>query len=93
MLIASVLDPIAAKLGYTPKMEADDARDKLMSQIKASYNAKDKLVTMTAQATSPQAAQALANDVLAQVYVQTQPRDSDKQSLQKHLNCKPEKKN
>ena len=85
MLTASVLDPIAAKLGYTPKMEADDARDKLRKEIKASYNAKDKLVTLTAQATSPQAAQALANDVLEQVYVQTQPRDSAKQSLQKQL--------
>ncbi len=85
MLTASVLDPIAAKLGYTPKMEADDARDKLKKEIKASYNAKDKLVTLTVQATSPQAAQALANDVLAQVYAQTQPRDSAKQSLQKQL--------
>ncbi len=85
MLTASVLDPIAAKLGYTPKMEADDARDKLKKEIKASYNAKDKLVTLTAQSTSPQSAQALANDVLAQVYVQTQPRDSAKQSLQKQL--------
>lgn len=85
MLTASVLDPIAAKLGYTPKMEADDARDKLKKEIKASYNAKDKLVTLTAQATSPQAAQALANDVLVQVYAQTQPRDSAKQSLQKQL--------
>ena len=34
MLTASVLDPIAAKLGYTPKMEADDARDKLQKEIK-----------------------------------------------------------
>jgi capsular polysaccharide biosynthesis protein len=85
MLTASVLDPVAAKLGYTPKMEADDARDQLKKEIKASYNAKDKLITLTAQATSPQAAQALANDVLAQVYVQTQPRDSAKQTLQKQL--------
>jgi uncharacterized protein involved in exopolysaccharide biosynthesis len=85
MLNASVLDPIAAKLGYTPKMEADDARDKLQKEIKASYNVKDKLVTVTAQASSPQAAQALASDVLAQIYVQTQPRDSAQQRLQKQL--------
>jgi len=85
MVTASVLVPVAAKLGYTPKMEADDARDQLKKEIKASYNAKDKLVTLAAQATSPQAAQALANDVLAQVYVQTQPRDSAKQTLQKQL--------
>ena len=85
MLTASVLDPIAAKLGYTPKMEADDARDKLQKEIKASYNVKDKLITVTAQASSPQAAQALASDVLAQIYVQTQPRDSAQQRLQKQL--------
>lgn len=85
MLTASVLDPIAAKLGYTPKMEADDARDKLQKEIKASYNVKDKLVTLITQGTSPQAAQALANDVLVQVYVQTQPRDSAQQRLQKQL--------
>lgn len=85
MLTASVLDPIAAKLGYTPKMEADDAREKLKKVIKASYNSKEKLVTLTAQASSPEDAQTLANDVLALVYVQTQPRDSAKQSLQKQL--------
>jgi uncharacterized protein involved in exopolysaccharide biosynthesis len=85
MLTASVLDPIAAKLGYTPKLEADDARDKLQKEIKASYNVKDKLITVTAQASSPQAAQALASDVLAQIYVQTQPRDSAQQRLQKQL--------
>jgi uncharacterized protein involved in exopolysaccharide biosynthesis len=85
MLTASVLDPIAAKLEYTPKMKADDARDRLRRDIKASYNAKDKLVTLTAQAASPQAAQALANDILEQIFVQTQPRGSAKQALQKHL--------
>ena len=85
MLTASVLDPIAAKLGYVPNMAADDARDQLKKEVKVSFNAKDKLVTLTAQATSPQAAQALANDWLAQIYVQAQPRDSEKQSLQKQL--------
>ena len=57
MLSAAVLDPIAANLGYTPKQEQDEARDKLKSQIKANVNAKDKLLTLTAQANSPQAAQ------------------------------------
>jgi uncharacterized protein involved in exopolysaccharide biosynthesis len=83
MLTAAVLDPIAAKLGYTPKMEADDARDELKKEIKASYNAKDKLVTLTAQANSPQAAQSLASEVLAQIYVQTQPHGTNQQRLLK----------
>jgi uncharacterized protein involved in exopolysaccharide biosynthesis len=85
MLSASVLDPIAANLGYTPKQEQDAARDKLKSQIKASYSAKAKLLTLTTQADTPQAAQALAEAVLQQTYAQSQPRDTEKLRLQKQL--------
>ncbi len=85
VLSASVLDPIAANLGYTPKHEQDAARDKLKSQIKASFNAKDKLLTLTTQADTPQAAQALAKAVLQQTYTLSQPRDSEKLRLQKQL--------
>jgi capsular polysaccharide biosynthesis protein len=85
MLSAAVLDPIASSLGYTPQMPADDARIKLKEQIKANINAKDKLLTLTAQANTPQAAQALAQAVLQQTYAQSQPRDSEKLRLQKQL--------
>lgn len=85
MLSAAVLDPIAAHLGYTPKLDQDAARNKLKSQIKASVNAKDKLLTLTTQADTPQAAQALAKAVLQQTYAQSQPRDSEKLRLQKQL--------
>ncbi len=85
MLSASVLDPIAANLGYTPKQEQDAARDKLKSQIKSSFNAKDKLLTLTTQADTPQAAQALTKAVLQQTYAQSRPRDSEKLRLQKQL--------
>jgi uncharacterized protein involved in exopolysaccharide biosynthesis len=85
MLSAAVLDPIAANLGYTPKQEQEAARDKLKSQIKASYSAKDKLITLTTQADNPQAAQALAKVVLQQTYILSQPRDSEKLRLQKQL--------
>jgi uncharacterized protein involved in exopolysaccharide biosynthesis len=85
MLSAAVLDPIAANLGYTPKLNQDAARDKLKSEIKANVNAKDKLLTLTTQADTPQAAQALAKAVLQQTYVQSQPRDSEKLRLQKQL--------
>jgi uncharacterized protein involved in exopolysaccharide biosynthesis len=85
MLSAAVLDPIAANLGYTPKLEQDAARDKLKNQIKASVNAKDKLLTLTTQADTPQAAQALTKAVLQQTYAQSQPRDSEKLRLQKQL--------
>jgi hypothetical protein len=85
MLSASVLDPIAANLGYTPKLEQDAARDKLKNQIKANVNAKDKLLTLTTQADTPQAAQALAKAVLQQTYAHSQPRGSEKLRLQKQL--------
>jgi capsular polysaccharide biosynthesis protein len=85
MLSAAVLDPIATNLGYTPKLEQDEARDKLKSQIKASFNAKDKLLTLTTQADTPQAAQALAKVVLQQTYILSQPRDTEKLRLQKQL--------
>jgi uncharacterized protein involved in exopolysaccharide biosynthesis len=85
MLSAAVLDPIAANLGYTPKLEQDEARDKLKKMMKANFNAKDKLLTLTTQADTPQAAQALAKAVLQQTYAQSQPRDSEKLRLQKQL--------
>jgi capsular polysaccharide biosynthesis protein len=84
MLSAAVLDPIASSLGYTPQIPADDARAKLKGQIKASIN-KDKLLTLTTEANTPQAAQALAQAVLQQTYTQSQPRDSEKLRLQKQL--------
>ncbi len=85
MLSAAVLDTIAANLGYTPKLDQDAASDKLKSQIKANVNNKDKLLTLTTQADTPQAAQALAQAVLQQTYAQSQPRDSEKLRLQKQL--------
>jgi hypothetical protein len=85
MLSAGVLDPIASSLGYTLQMPADEARSKLKGQIKASINNKDKLLSLTAQANTPQAAQALAQAVLLQTYTQSQPRDSEKLRLQKQL--------
>jgi capsular polysaccharide biosynthesis protein len=85
MLSAAVLDPIASSLGYTPQMPAEDARVKLKDQVKASLNSKDKLLTLSAQANSPQAAQAMAQAVLQQTYAQSQPRDSEKLRLQKQF--------
>jgi capsular polysaccharide biosynthesis protein len=85
MLSAAVLDPIAANLGYTPKLNQDEARDKLKSEIKANVNAKDKLLTLTTQADTPQAAQSLTKAVLQQTYAQSQPRDSEKLRLQKQM--------
>jgi hypothetical protein len=82
---ASVLDPIAVRLGYTQKLETDEARLALKKQIQVHFNAKDKLLTLTAQAETPQTAQSLTQAVLDQTYVKSQPRDSEKLRLQKQL--------
>jgi len=85
MLSAAVLDPIAHSMGYASTMSTDEARIKLTKQIKASINAKDKLLTLTTQADTPQGAQALAQAVLQQTFTQSQPRDSEKLRLEKQL--------
>ena len=85
MSSASVLDPIAVKLGYTQKLETDEARLELKKKIQVQLNAKDKLLTLTAQAETPQTAQSLAQAVLDQTYVKSQPRDSEKLRLQKQM--------
>lgn len=85
MLSAAVLDPIASSMGYAATMSTDEARIKLSKQIKASINAKDKLLTLTTQADTPPGAQALAQAVLQQTFTQSQPRDSEKLRLEKQL--------
>lgn len=82
---ASVLDPIAASLGLTKKLKVDDARLELKRKIKVNLNAKDKLLTLTTRSETPEGAQALAKAVLTQMYLNTQPRGSEKLRLQKQL--------
>ncbi len=85
MQSAAVLDPIAVSLGYIAAMPVDEARLKLKGQIKVSVNAKDKLLTLTAQGSTPQAAQDLAQAMLTQTFLQTRPRGSEKLRLEKQL--------
>ncbi len=85
MQSAAVLDPIAISLGYNTKMSVDEARLKLKKQIKVSVNAKDKLLTLNTQASTPQAAQALTEAILTQTFLQTLPRGSGKLRLEKQL--------
>lgn len=82
---ATVLDPIAASLGLTKKLEVDDARLELKKQIQVRMSAKAKLLTLTTRSETPQGAQALAQAVLTQTYLSSLPRDSEKLRLQKQL--------
>lgn len=82
---ASVLDPVASNLGYTQKFELDEARLKLKKQIQVNFDSKDKLLNLTVQAETPQAAHALSQAILSQTYIKSQPRDSERMRLQKQL--------
>lgn len=82
---ASVLDPIARSLASALQRPIDDAHRKLKSQVQARFNSKEKFITLTVQAESPQAAQALASTVLQQTYVQSRSRDSEQIRLYKQL--------
>lgn len=82
---ASVLDPIAASLGLTKKLEVDDARLELKKHINVNLNVKDKLLTLTTSSNTPEAAQALGQAVLTQTYLNSQPRGSEKLRLQKQM--------
>ena len=85
MTTASVLDPVAADLGLTKVDSAEEARKLLREQIKVSVGRNDKLLTLTVSATAPQQAQAIANAVLQQTYVQSRPKGSDLTRLEIQL--------
>lgn len=85
MTTASVLDPVAADLGLTKVDSAEDARKLLREQIKVSVGRNDKLLTLTVSAPAPQQAQAIANAVLQQTYVQSRPKGSDLARLETQL--------
>ena len=85
MTTASVLDPVAADLGLTKVDSAEEARKLLREQIKVSVGRNDKLLTLTVSATAPQQAQAIANAVLQQTYVQSRPKGSERARLEIQL--------
>ncbi len=78
MTTAAVLDPVAASLGLTKDDTAEEARRLLREQIKATVGRTDKLLTLTVSAPAPQQAQAIANAVLQQTYVQSRPKGSER---------------
>ena len=85
MTTAAVLDPVAASLGLTQEESVEEARRLLREQIKATVGRTDKLLTLTVSATAPQQAQAIANAVLQQTYVQSRPKGSELARLETQL--------
>lgn len=84
MTTAAVLDPVAAGLGMD-KGNVEGARRTLREQIKVAVGRNDKLLTLTVSAPSPEQAQATANAVLQQTYLQSRPKGSVAKRLEAQL--------
>lgn len=78
MTTAAVLDPVAAGLGMGMGKDdsAEESRRTLREQIKVAVGRNDKLLTLTVSAPTPQQAQATANALLQQTYLQSRPKGS-----------------
>jgi len=75
---AQVVDPVIEKLQLQSAQESlEQARQRVQKSVKASFSAKDALVSLTVQGASPEAAQALAQAMTQSLFVNTKPRGSD----------------
>ena len=82
---AAVLDPVAEQLGLTKSATKDAARAELRERVSMVVGRKDGLLTLTAKGESGEEAQALANAVLAQLFVSVASRGQDAIDLDKSL--------
>ncbi len=82
----AVLDPVIEQLKLVDAGETlDTGRERLRRDVKATFNAKDNLVTVTAKARSPEQAQALLNAITKSYFGQSKPRASELERLQTAL--------
>ena len=82
---AAVLDPVAKHLGLTKSATKDAARAALRGRVSIAVGRRDGLLTLTAKGESGEAAQALANAVLAELFVVVAPKGQDVIDLEKSL--------
>jgi len=82
---AAVLDPVAEQLGLTKSATKDAARAAPRESVSMAVGRKDGLLTLTTKGESGEAAQALANAVLAQLFVAVAPKGQDVTYLEKSL--------
>ena len=85
MLTAAVLDPVIVSLGLGKDIALDDARRKLLGQIKTSVGRIDKLLTLTVSARSPQQAQAIATAVIQRTFQESRPKGTVRLRLEAQL--------
>ena len=83
--LATVLDPVVAKLDLGKGQTPEQARLALSGRIKFAQDKQTKLFTLTVSGDSPQQAQATAKAVLKQSYEQNRPRGSNKTRLEAQL--------
>ena len=82
---AAVLDPVAEQIGLTKSATKDAARAELRGRVSMAVGRKDGLLTLTTKGESGEEAQALANVVLAQLFVAVAPKGQDATDLEKSL--------
>lgn len=87
-----VLDPVIASLKLGKANEPFEVtRQALKQKIKASFNAKDSLVTVTLEARSPESAQQILNELLKSFFEQSKPRGSELDQAQTLLRSTEER--
>ena len=83
---AAVLDPITKSMGLAKSDDAvEEARNDLRAQIRAVAGKTDKLLTITVSAQSAKQAQAVANALLEQAYLQSRPKANARLRLETQL--------
>jgi uncharacterized protein involved in exopolysaccharide biosynthesis len=85
MTTAAVLDPVAAGLGMDKDDSVEEARRTLRENIRVAVGRNDKLLTLTVAAPTPEQAQATAQALLQQTYLQSRPKGSVGKRLQVQL--------
>lgn len=84
---APVLDPLIEKFGLLAEADGivDDARQDLKKRLTFAVDKKNKLVTITAKARTPDAAQALGSSAIAAVLKELQVKGQEKALLEKTI--------
>ena len=83
--LATVLDPVVAKLDLSKGQTPEQARLALSGRIKFAQDKQTKLFTLTVSGDSPQQAQATAKALLTSAYEFMRPRGSAKERLEVRL--------
>lgn len=81
----AVLLPVARAQGIPAGQSADEAVDKLRNRVKANFNPKDQVLTVTASADTPEAALALGNQVFEHLKLASAPTGPERARLESQV--------